>query len=272
MAEAAVNLAFLGVTSYLVGRDIYGYLPSFPRTSPTRAKRFRGGEPHATVSMDDEVCDPAAQPPRPSRHSGLPRAVRAQVKACCETLLEAKYVEEAVSGAVPTVATTPRVTCLNDIGQGTAANNRVGNKIICKYLQIEGILFLDANAASDYYRLAVVIDHECFGAICTWGQYVQGTPTNSVYSLPSMETVGKGRRFTTLVDRLIPINNDVGTTNGAAKLQTFSLKVPLNFSTHYNGNAGTVSDIVRNSICVIEGSQGGIVQARWISRVVYLDG
>lgn len=269
MADAAVNLAFLGVTSYLVGRDVLSYVPSLPRTS---SKRFRGvEEPTATLPMDD-ACDPAALPPRTSHRSSLPSSVRREVKACCEGLFETKYVEEAVSGVVPTVATAPRVTCLNDLGQGTSATQRVGNKIICKYLQLEGVLFLDANAASDYYRMVIVIDHECYGSVCTWGQYVQGTAGNAVYSLPSMETVGKGRRFTTLVDKLIPINNDVGTVNGAAKLQAFSLKVPLNFSTHYSGNAGTISDIVKNSLCVIEGSQGGVVQSRWIARVVFLDG
>lgn len=266
MAEAAINLGFLAATTLAIGRDVYGRLPSYPTTS---GKRFRG-EPGATPLMD-EVCDPAALPPRTSRGPSLAPAARRAVKACCESLLEAKYIQESVSGTVPSVATTPRVTCLNDLGQGTTATTRVGNKIICKGIQIEGILALPIDAASDVYRLVLVIDHECFGSACTWAQYVQGTSSNAVYSLPSMETVGKGKRFTTLVDRLIPINNTVGPTHGPL-FQSFSIKVPLNFSAMYSGNAGTISDIVRNSLCLIEGSSAGNVTSYWQAQLVFLDG
>lgn len=270
MAEAAVNLAFLGATSYLVARDVYSWLPSLPSLPKTSGKRFRG-EPTVTHEMDD-TCDPAALPPRTSRGPPLPPPLRGAVKACCESLLESKYVESTASGIVPVFSSSPRVTCLNDLGQGTTASTRVGNKIINKYLQIEGFCYLPANADSDTYRIIVVIDHECYGSICQWGQYVQGTVSSAVYSLPSMETVGKGKRFTTLVDRLVPINNEVGTANGVNRYQTFSLKVPLNFSTQYSGNAGTINDIVKNSLCCIEATGNGRIGAEWIARVVYLDG
>lgn len=270
MAELAVNLGFLAATTYVIGRDVYERLPSLPKTSKKRSFR---GDPYATPLMDDETCDPAALPPQTARGPSLAPAARSAVKACCESLLEQKYIEDAIAGTVPTTATTPRVTCINDMGQGTNANQRVGNKVLVKYLQMEGLVYITANTASDIYRLVVVIDHECFGSACTWAQYVQGgaLPGN-INALPSMETVGKGKRFTTLVDKLIPVNNTVGTTNGAAHYQTFSLRVPLGFSTHYSGNAGTVSDIVRNSLCVIEGSQWGNCVSQWTARVTFLDG
>lgn len=269
MAEAAVNLAFLGVTSYVVGRDIYGYLPSLPKTS---SKRFRGGEPTVTHEMDD-TCDPAAQPPRIRHGPSLPGPTRAAVKACCESLFEQKYVEDyQASGAVPSTTVAGRVLCLNDLGQGTTATTRVGNKILMKYLQIEGMAYLPANTESDVYRLVVVLDHECFGASCTWTQYIQGASSNRVYSLPSMETVGKGKRFTTLVDKLIPLNATAVNTATPIKFCPFSLTVPLNCSTTYSGNSGTIADVVRNSLCVIEASSGGRVVAEWNSRLVFLDG
>lgn len=270
MGEAAVNLGFLAATSFIIGRDVYGRLPSLPTTS---SKRFRG-EPAATP-MDDETCDPAALPPRTAR-SGLPPAERLAVRACCESLLEQKWVEETVTGTVPSVSGAPRVTCLNDLGQGTTAETRVGNKILLKELQVEGVYYLNPGDQSDWYRMVVVLDHECYGSICTWGQYVQGTPSNRIFSLPSRETVGKGKRFTTLFDRLIPINRpdstDVGPPSSAQVVGSFSFRIPLNCSTTYTGNAGTISDIVRNSLCFIEGSASGNVKAEWQSRVTFLDG
>lgn len=267
MGEAAVNLAFLGATSYLIGRDVYGRLPAFPTTS---SKRFRGGEPTATTGMDDEVCDPSARPSRaPSSH--LPRSLSRSVKDCCETLLERKWVDSDASGAVPAY-TSGRVNCLNDIGQGTAANNRVGNKIIMKRLQIAGYLFLPYTSATDLYRMVVVVDTECFGTLCSWGQYVSGG-TNYLYQMPSNETVGKGKRFAPLVDKTIVVNNDSQTSSGGCdKIVPFSIDIPLFGSTHYNGSAGTYSDIVKNSLCLIEVSQLGVVVSNWTARLTYLDG
>lgn len=269
MGEAAINLAFLGVSTYLVGRDVYGRLPAFT-TSPVRPKRFRG-EATATLPMDD-VCDPAAVPSRPATSRLAPQA-RSAVKACCESLLERKYLEEAQSGAVPAVTAVPRVTCLNDLTQGSSANNRVGNKILIKELVIEGVYYLPSASQSDLYRLIVVIDHECYGSACTWVQYTQGAAANTINALPSMETVGRDKRFSVLVDRLLPINAPSAVAAGSPiQFHTFSLRIPLNFTAHYSGNAGTISDIVKNSLCVIEGSQAGLVLNQWTARTVFLDG
>lgn len=267
MGEAAVNLGFLAATTLAIGRDVYGRLPESARTS---SKRLRG-EPTVTLPMED-ACDPAALPPTRGRAS-LPPPVRKAVKQCCEELLEQKWVEEGVTGTVPAVATSQRVTCVNDIGQGTTATTRVGNKILMKYLLIEGIAYLGTNTDSDVYRLIVVMDHECFGAACTWAQYTQGTAVaTSVYALPSMETVGSGKRFTTLVDKQIPVNAVAAPAASPQHYVPFSIRIPLAASAHYSGNAGTVSDLVRNSICVIETSAGGRVTSNWVARLTFLDG
>lgn len=271
MGEAAINLAFLGVSSYIVGRDIYSRLPSLPKTPS--GKRFRG-EPGATVSMDDEVCDPATLPPRTSGGGPrLSRPLRAAVKGCCESLLEAKYSLEQITGVVPTAVTAARVTCLNDLQQGTSAGNRLGNRILMKYLQVEGVVYLNSSGQSDLYRLIIVIDHECYGSLCTYAQYTQGTPAAAIYSLPSLQTVGKSRRFTTLVDKTVALNRHTPTgASGTFELVPISLRVPLNSSAFYSGNAGTYSDLVRNSICMLEVSSGGTVVADLEARLVFLDG
>lgn len=265
----ATEALFLAAGTYAVYRDVRGYFPT-PTTSPA-GKRLRGQEPHATVdAMASDTCDPGARPPRIGG-SHLSTGFRKEVKACCESLLEAKYVDSAVSGSVPTFG-SGRVTCLNDLGQGTTAQTRVGNKILNKVLKVEGLAYLPANAASDVYRLIIVIDHECFGSICNYAQYIQGGGTSDLYALPSAETVGKDKRFTVLVDKLIPLNNVVGTTDGAVHWVPFSISIPLACSTTYSGNVGTYSDIVKNSLCAIEVSKQGVCGSEWVARLTYLDG
>lgn len=271
MAEAAINLGFLAATTYIVGRDAYSYLPSspFPKTS---SKRLRG-EPSVTHAMDEDTCDPATRPPRISRGPALAPSARAAVRSCCESLLEQKFSQDRVTGVVPLASGVPRVTCLNDLSQGTDASQRIGNKILMKSLQIEGQFFLAPNVDSDIYRFIVVLDHECFGASCTFSQYTQGAPSQQIVTLPSWETVGKGKRFTTLVDKSMVIQRpDAPGATAASVLRTFSLTIPLSASAMYSGNTGTISDLVRNSLCVIEASAAARVNVEWQSRLLYLDG
>lgn len=265
--EAAVNLAFLGAGGYAVYRDVRSRFSS-SQTSPVRPKRLRA---QPTVdAMDEAVCDPAQFPAAPPRAS-LPRGVSRAIKDCCESLGELKWAESTASGVVPAYSGSPRVTCLNDLGQGTTASTRTGNKIINKLLQLEGLVYIPANQGSDIYRLVIVIDSECYGSLCTFAQYVQAS-SSAVYALASAETVGKGKRFTVLVDKLIPVNNVTQTSaGGCANFLKLSIRIPLKLPTHYSGNAGTISDIVKNSLCVLECSQYAQCISEWQARLTYLD-
>lgn len=266
MAEAAINLGFLAATTYVIGRDVYGRLPSLPTTS---GKRFRG-EPSATP-MDDEVCDPAALPTRHGS-SGLPRRQARAVKACCESLLELKCSYSTASGAVPSSGAGGRVTTCNDLSQGTGVGNRVGNKIINKELVISGYINLPANKDVDIFRLIAVVDTDCFGSAPTLANYFQGG-TTSVFEIPSHETVGRNKRFAILADHMVPISNTTTTgAGGVGVLKTFSFKIPLNCSTHYSGNAGTVSDITKNGIFILECSLNANVNVDYSARLCFLDG
>lgn len=261
MAEAAINLGFLAATTYVIGRDVYGRLPSLPITS---GKRLRG-EPSATP-MDDEVCDPSSVP---SRARGLPAAAARSVMECC---LETKCVYSTQAGTVTSAGAGGRVTCVNDLSQGTGVGNRVGNKITNKLLDISGYINLPANKDVDLYRLIVVVDTNTFGAAPTLANYMQGG-TTSVYELPSHETVGKGKRFAVVADHMVPLSNTTTTgAGGVGVLKTFSYKLPLYCSTQYSGNAGTVSDIAKNGIFIIDCSLNGNVNVDYSARLCFLDG
>lgn len=266
----AVEAAFLGAAGYAIYRDVRGYFPS-STTSPPRPKRFRG-EPSASNEMDDETCDPGFLPPLPPR-SGLSAPFHREVKACCESLLEAKWVDSIYSGTVSAYTGTPAVQCLNDLGQGAGASQRVGNKIVMKNLKIEGFISLPAASAVDLVRLIVVIDTNCYGAACSWAQYVQGS-TNNVIAFASAETVGKGKRFVPLMDKLITMqsSNGTGAGVGTETLRTFSVELPLRCSAAYSGVAGTVGDLVKNSICFIAVSGNGLCSISYQARLFYLDG
>lgn len=265
-SSMATEAAFLAAAGYAIYRDVRGYFPTSTTSTPKRL-RASSTQPDA---MADDTCDPAAYPSRPPS-SRLSRGLARQVRACCESLGELKWIENTASGTVPAYTGAPRVTCLNDLGQGTTASTRNGNKIINKLIQLEGLVYLPANKDGDIYRLIVVVDTECFGSLCSWNQYVQGA-TNAVYALPSAETVGKGKRFAVLVDRLIPLTKETVTTAGGCPMyKSFSIRIPLNLPTTYSGNVGTVSDIVKNSICVIEASYLGNAVSEWQERTTFLD-
>ena len=88
-----------------------------------------------------------------------------------------------------------------------------------------------------------------------------------------METVGKGKRFTTLMDKTMVIQRpDAPGASAASVERTFSVTIPLSASATYSGNSGTISDLVRNSLCVIEASSAARVNVDWQARLVYLDG
>lgn len=225
-------------------------------------------------AMPSNAKGPSTQSTRTKRASSRalnPRAKRA-IKACCESLLEEKVASSNRSFAAVTAASGGgAIQCLNALSQGTSEGNRVGARTKNRWLILKGLVQLPATSTGDVYRLAVVLDHECFGGLCT---YTQVFDTGSVYSLPNYNNAQQGmaKRFTFLADRTIALNpqSTPGAGNGVIQVP-FELRIPLKFDTQYSGNAGTIGDIVKNSLCVVEATNGGVAQSLWYAQVIYLD-
>lgn len=197
----------------------------------------------------------------------LPPSLKREVEKCCEGLFEEKYLPTVkADAAVPTAATGGVVNPLNDFSQGTGVSSRVGSTIKNVWLVLKGYLLLPGTTGADIYRLAVVVDHEAFGSAATYAQVFE---TTAVSSPPNFQA---RPRFRLLVDHSIPVVNPTTPGAGAStETKTFELKIPLGFKTSYNGNAGTIGDVVKNSLLVMESSLSGNVHSQWQAHVIYTD-
>lgn len=186
------------------------------------------------------------------------------VQSCC--LQERVSYDSRTSAAVSNAGET--VVCLNDFSQGTDIGARVGDIAYLKHLQIRGLLTLAGNATVDAYRLTVVLDRECYGNICTYAQVFNDAGAGqTVLSLPNY---GNRTRFVPILDKVITIqNNDFDATTGSGAIKEFEVSIPLHFSTKYNGNAGTINDIVANSLCVLQSSRYGNCFVEWRSLTIF---
>ena len=230
-------------------------------------KRARLTQPGATPRMpyDEASMDPTSSSVRVKRAPGFSTRERKAVKACCEAVLEEKFLADTKANAVVPAAGV--LQCVNDMNQGTAEGARVASQVTNKYLLIRGVVTLPATATTDVFRLTVLSDHECFGTLCTVSQTLESANFLAIRNYQNRD------RFRFLFDKTFVLVNPTTPAAGASVTQqVFEMKIPLDFRTMYNGNAGTIGDVVKNSICVQEISQGGLCTSAWNSQLVYLDG
>lgn len=242
-----------------------------------RVKRLRGSNPEFSTPEEPEDFSPPPMPKRATpleddpfyfgthapllprtKHPKVSAHTRRLVKECC---LSEKYLTNPYPVAQVSAA-GQAVVCLNDFSQGTSAATRIGNEVYWTDLKIKGVLALPTTAYYDVYRITVVIDRECFGNLCTYSQLYDntssGTITRSLFNWANRD------RFVVLFDQTIALNSGyVNATAGTGHIKTFDIHVPLRFKTVYNGNAGTIGDIVSNSLCVFQSTHEGLINAEW---------
>ncbi len=147
---------------------------------------------------------------------------------------------------------------INGISQGTANNQRIGNRIITTQLQVVGTLAFNpldtgSTTAGNFNNIVKVIwgvDHQANGAIITPGDvYDQLSSTASWRNMDHID------RFTILktmkVARTAPIASSVGGTDekvGAQVDVPFSFVIPMRMVTRFEGTGATISDISDNHI------------------------
>lgn len=242
------------------------------------AKRLRGSNP--------EFSSPEHPPPMPKRHypddsygdEDLITGTRAplktpkehvtplarRVQACC---LQERALYDARSSASVS-AGGEALVCLNDGSQGTDVTGRTADISYMKHLLIRGMLTLPSTQGVDAYRMTIVIDKECFGNLCTYAQVFHTATTGDLIN--SLFEYGNRTRFVPILDKTWVLTNpDVDPATGGGVIKEFEISIPLRFSTKYSGNAGTIGDIVANSLCVMQSSRYGAVFAEWKSLLIY---
>lgn len=146
--------------------------------------------------------------------------------------VEDKYVDTLIS-LDPSPATPGFSITLNNIAQGSAVNQRNGNKVLDKCLQVNMRLFLDASAlvtSTNTMRIVILIDKKPqIGALTFDDVYV---PNNDVAGLIDKDTAG---------DRVVVLKDMKFVFNGGDK-RLFYRKFYCNLSrihTQYTGAAAT---------------------------------
>lgn len=248
-------------------------------------KRFRGSNPEFSTPEPPEDYRPPPMPkrvhhdgpdeelfvgtqaplyPRTHRPRVAPRLAKA-IKECC---LAPKRISEGRTGAAVS-ASGEAIVCLNDMSQGTSDATRIGDEVQFMDLKINGTVALPGTAATDVYRLTIVLDHECFGSLCTYAQVYENTAVNTLaYSL--FQWTNRDR-FSVLFDHAIALCNRSTPGAGASgDIKTFNIHIPLRFKTKYSGNAGTIGDIVKNSLCLLQTSQNGVCVAQWAAHLEFM--
>lgn len=172
-----------------------------------------------------------------------------------------KYINPAFGSAItgaPTL-TSPGLFCLNQSSQGTGENNRIGRLVRHKWLDLDFGLEVNANSSDSAVvaRAYVIVETTALGSALAPQQFFVDNTNFSPYSQRD-RTNRNASRYVVLWDSKPFIIGNPFRTNGSTTVvaqgtcpigKTFSVHLPLNFSTDYSrGNAGTYADIDTNSL------------------------
>lgn len=236
----------------------FGPMPPPRSRAPSSRKRSHvGGEEEEYLGAHAPLRVPAHAP------SGLPRGLAQKIRRCC-LQQKASFTSQA-NTQIPNSGLA--VVCLNDMSQGTADGDRIANEILNVKLIIRGYCSIAGTVTLDAYRLMVMLDRECYGNLCTYAQVLEAVNYLSPFNFEAKE------RFVPLFDHSFAmINRSTPATISSGDLKLFDIVIPLRFRTTYTGDAGTISDIVKNSLCLMQISIAGNVYATWNAELVYESG
>ncbi len=145
------------------------------------------------------------------------------------------HFTDAVASA-QTMSSTPSLVLLNGISVGDTSNTRTGQSIKLDRLDLRFGISPNSTSILNFCRVLVVADKQTNAAAMTAADLLVSSTPFSPYSF------GSQNRFICLFDETYAINYpNLNLTK--------SVTLPTQFHVTYNsGNAGTVADIVTNSI------------------------
>lgn len=170
-------------------------------------------------------------------------------------------------------------SCLNSMVQGDTQSTRNGNQIIVKSIFLNYSIFNDvvsdqADAlAEGYVRLLLVLDKQTNGVQMdsedVWA-------CESGLKTLAMRNLYYTRRYEVLMDRLVHVSrkyafNDAAATGSIASATVYGQYFkPCSIPVEFDGNAGTVADIVDNSLHLIAVSSGAGYKLTYNCRIRFV--
>lgn len=156
--------------------------------------------------------------------------------------MELKSVDTANSPMA--INTTGAIALLNGISRGDDINEREGRKVIVTQIQMRATAQATAATGTPHTcRFLIVTDRQCNGTALTIANVLDSVSTASHYNLANRE------RFKILADNVFTIGASADYWGRkAVVLKIPGLSIPVTFG---SGNAGTVADIMTNSIYIL---------------------
>lgn len=187
---------------------------------------------------------------------------RVEAKRCMQRLAEKKHSTTAIGGAG--IAATGVVNSLVIMSQGTSATSRTGNQVHLSLLSMCGNASLAAAAAGDLLRIIVGFDHEANGANPGVTDVLESAALTACYNRDKV-----GKRFTILSDTTRRLEQQAATITAP----TIPLKLgrKLDKVVFYQSNAGTISDVLKENLFVIQISLNGLANTTLNAQICYTD-
>lgn len=186
------------------------------------------------------------------------------VKLCMQRLAEHKHVSTSL--ALTPVPAGGSVISAVILSQGTSATSRTGNQIHIDNIQVELQYNLAAATTGDIVRTLIVWDHEANGANPAVADILESAAIVAPYNRDKVKPRG---RFTILFDRVKPCNVMTQAVGVAQYSMRFKKKVDT--TVYYQSNAGTISDVLKNNLVVIQLSGSGVVTSGGNVQICYTD-
>lgn len=209
------------------------------------------------------------------------------------TGMELKFVDYEYNDAIPATlagaeADPPNVGaqttpgCISAIAQGDGESNRDGRRAVLKSVMIEGLVVIDATAASSLanggsYKIALVWDKQTNGSQLS-AENVYVDPTSTSLDALTPRNLQFSQRFQVLAEKTLVVQPKAGagdgTTNDSpATYAHFKIYRKLNIPVNFTGTTAVVSAIADNSLHVIAVKSDAAAAAanlRYYSRVRFV--
>lgn len=147
----------------------------------------------------------------------------------------------------------------NVLSKGTDRQNRIGNKIVNLMVTVNFAISAFNNTQSRV-RLTALVDKQADGTAPVYSElYADPTSANWHYTPFNKNWVPS--RYKVIKDKMVNINIYGGNAQ-TTEIKTIRWKIKYRSSTFYNdGNAGDITDIIRNSIVFVVASDQGTATA-----------
>lgn len=200
----------------------------------------------------------------------LSAQVRTLLQSAKRQVVNPKYIVGSVTNLSTLLNSTPYVTTLNTVTEGSDETNRVGDKARFNWLKLNFQVVPNSAQLTGCYqiRMMLVKESTCLGSALSLAQFLRGSGTPSVISNQNYVTRDHSR-YKVYYDSgamlIGPSATAVVPAGSSGTIATYDIwnggsgdnvcrfiHKKLDFTTDYSrGNAGTVSDIDTNSFSLI---------------------